>query len=107
VAKGRFRSLSDVVADGAQWLVVNEREHREQFKQLCLTIVGLPRVRSHLLMGMCVVALHHTKIAGELEALRAAVSSVMNFLVGSSCDVTFLVEVVDWRSYAHSFSSPA
>jgi hypothetical protein len=34
VAKGKFCGLSDVAADSAQWLVVSEREHREQFEEL-------------------------------------------------------------------------
>jgi hypothetical protein len=33
VFKGKFHSLSDEMADGARWLVVSERERREQFKE--------------------------------------------------------------------------
>jgi hypothetical protein len=36
VAKGKFRSLSNVAANCVWWLVVSEREHREQFEELSL-----------------------------------------------------------------------
>jgi hypothetical protein len=80
------------------------REHREQFEELillqtrgfelCLAIVGPPRVRNHLLEGMRTVALRHTEMAGELAALRAAVSSIVESVLGHSPDETFQVEVV-------------
>jgi hypothetical protein len=52
-------------------------------------------VRNHLLEGMWITALHHTEMAGELVALRAAVSYAVEFALGRSPDETFRVEVVD------------
>jgi hypothetical protein len=50
VAEETIWSLSDMATDGARWLVVSERVHREQFEELsllwtqgselCLAIVG-------------------------------------------------------------------
>jgi hypothetical protein len=48
-----------------------------------------------LLEGMWITALHHTEMAGELVALRAAVSYAVEFALGRSPDETFRVEVVD------------
>jgi hypothetical protein len=79
-------SLSDM-ADAEHWWEVFEREHRVQLEELtllqtrgsklCLAIVGPPRVRNHLPKGMQLVALRHTEMVGELAALRAMVSSVV------------------------------
>jgi hypothetical protein len=78
--------LSDM-ADAEHWWEVFEREHRVQLEELtllqtrgsklCLAIVGPPWVRIHLSKGMQLVALRHTEMAGELAALRAMVSSVV------------------------------
>jgi hypothetical protein len=67
-----------------QW-EVSESECWEQFEELtllqtrgselCLAIVSPPSVWNHLSEGMWVAALCHTKMAGELAALWAAVSS--------------------------------
>jgi hypothetical protein len=104
VAKENFRGLSNVVTDGAWQLVVTEREHREQFEELtilqtwgselCLAIVGPARVRNHLSEGMRAAALRRTKRAGELAALRAVVSSAVEWVLGHSPDETLRVEVV-------------
>jgi hypothetical protein len=101
----KFCSLSDTSADGAQQLVLSEREHREQFKELsllrargsklCLVIVGLPRVRNHLSDRMRAAILHHTEMARELAALWATVSSAVELVLGCSPDETFLVDVMD------------
>jgi hypothetical protein len=84
--------------------VVSERERWEQFEELtllqtrgsdlCLAIVGPPRVRNHLSEGMRSAAHHHTKMAGELATLRAAVSSAVESVLGRSPDEAFRVEVV-------------
>jgi hypothetical protein len=104
-AEEKFHSLSDTSADGARWLMVFERERRKQFEELsllrargsepCLTIVGSPRVRNHLLEGMQVASLCHTEMAGELAALQAAVSSDAELVLGRSLDESFWVEVID------------
>jgi hypothetical protein len=62
VAEDNFHSLSNGSASCARRLVVSEKEHREQFKELsrlrawhselCLAIVGPPWVRNHLLEGI-------------------------------------------------------
>jgi hypothetical protein len=54
----------------------------------CLTIIGLPRVRNHLSVGMRVAALH-TRVAEELAALRVVVSSTVESVLGRSPDKTF------------------
>jgi hypothetical protein len=74
--------------------VVSERESQEQFEELsllqargfklCLTIVGLPRLSNHLLVGMWATTLRHTKMAGELAVLPAVVSSAMESMLGRS-----------------------
>jgi hypothetical protein len=104
VAKGKFRCLSDTVADSARQLVVSEREHQEQFdelsllhawgSELCLMIIGPPRVRNHLSVQMWAATLRHTKMAGELAMLWAAVSPVVQSVLGWSPDETFQVEVM-------------
>jgi hypothetical protein len=62
VAEENFGGLSDVVTDAERWQEESERECQEQFEELtlvqtqgsklCLTIIGPPRVRNHLLEGM-------------------------------------------------------
>jgi hypothetical protein len=96
----------------------SKRECREQVQELtllqtqgfklCLAIVGPLRVRSHLSEGMRIATLCHTKMAEELAALRAAISSVAVFVLGCSPNEAFWVEVdeliakflkqVEWRS---------
>jgi hypothetical protein len=64
---------------------------------------------------MEIAALHHTKMAEGLAALRAAVSSTVESALGRLPDETFWVEVVGklggnsggWRSGAHGFSGLA
>jgi hypothetical protein len=83
---------------------VSKREHREQFKELtllqtrgselCHIIVRPPWVRCHLTEGMQLVALRHTEMAGELAALRAAVSTAVESVLGRPPGDTFHVEVV-------------
>jgi hypothetical protein len=94
----KFHSLSDALADGAWQLVVSEMEHREEFEELslprawgvklCLAIVGPSQVRSHLSASMQVPALHHTEMARELTALRPAVSSITELVLGRSPNET-------------------
>jgi hypothetical protein len=79
--------------------VVPVREHQEQFEELtllqtqgselCLAIVGSPRVRNHLSEGMRVAALCHTEMAGELAVLRAVVFSAVEFTLGCLPDEIF------------------
>jgi hypothetical protein len=84
---------------------VFEKGHREHFEELtllqtwdsdlCLAIIGPPRVRNHLSEGMHTIALHHTEMARELAMLRSAVSLNVEFMLGCSPDGTFWVEVMD------------
>jgi hypothetical protein len=77
--KEKSQGLTNVVADAEWWLEESKRECRGQVEELtlhqtrdfelCLAIVGSLRVRSHLLEGIQVTALHHTEMAGELAAL--------------------------------------
>jgi hypothetical protein len=99
---------------------VSERERRDQFEELTLlqargsklshAIVGPPQGRHHLSEGMHFAALHYTKMAEELAMLWAAVSSVVESVLGCSPNDTFHVEVVgdlvakfqkleEWRSW--------
>jgi hypothetical protein len=105
VVKEKFCSLSDVSADGLQWLVVSEKEHQEHFEELsflwawgselCLAFPGPPQVRNYLLEGMQAAALHHVEVVGALTTLRAAVSSVVELVLERSPDESFWVEVMD------------
>jgi hypothetical protein len=63
--------------------------------KLCLANVDPPQVRNHVSEGMQIVAFHHTKMARELAALRAAVSSTVEFVLGHSLDETLRMKVVD------------
>jgi hypothetical protein len=63
--------------------------------ELCLAIVGPLRVRSHLSVEMRIASLQHIEMAGELAALRAAVSFGMKFALEHSPNDTFRVEVMD------------
>jgi hypothetical protein len=83
---------------------VSERERREQFEELtllqtwgselCHAIIGPPWARNHLSEGMWHAALRHTKMAGELAALQAVVSSIAESALGHSLKDTFHMEVV-------------
>jgi hypothetical protein len=67
------------VADVKQQQEESERACREQVEELtllqihgselCLAIVGPPRVRSHLSEGMQITVLRHTEMAEQLAAL--------------------------------------
>jgi hypothetical protein len=101
----KFCNLFDMSANGMQWLVVSEKEHREQFEELsllwaqgsemCIPIIGPPWVRNCLMEGMWATGLRYTEVAGELAAIRATVSFVAKLLLGRSPDETFWVEVMD------------
>jgi hypothetical protein len=96
-AEGLVRKIvvleGELVTERQTW-EVSEREHREQFEELtlletrgfelCPTVVGPPQARHHLFEGMQIAALRHTKMARELAALRAAVSSVVELVHGHS-----------------------
>jgi hypothetical protein len=96
--------LEDELAAERRSREVSERGHQEQFEELtllwtggselCHTIIGPPWVRHHLTEGMRLVALHHTKMAGELAVLRAAVSATAESVLGRSPSDTFRVGVV-------------
>jgi predicted transcriptional regulator len=58
------------------------------------TIIGLPWVRHHLSERMRLAALRHTEMAEELAALQAAVSTIVESVLGRSTSDTFCVEVV-------------
>jgi hypothetical protein len=62
---------------------------------LCLAIVGPSQVRSHLSARMWAAALCHTKMAGELAALWAVVSSAAELVLGRSPNETSQVEGVN------------
>jgi hypothetical protein len=104
VSEKNARILSDVAATTESWWVVSERKRREheslhpllqtRGSELCLAILGPPRVRNHLSEGMRIAALCHTEMAGEPAALRAMVSSTMELMLRCSPDETFWVEVV-------------
>jgi hypothetical protein len=65
--------LSDIAADAEWWQEESKRECQvwveevtllqNQDSELCLAIVSPPRVRSHLLDGMRIIALCHTEMA--------------------------------------------
>jgi hypothetical protein len=103
--KENSQGLSDVAADAERRLEESKRvcwEHVEELillqtrgSELCLTIVGPLRVRSHLLEGMLIAALHHNEMLEEFAALRAAVSSIVKFALRHSPNDTFQVEGVD------------
>jgi hypothetical protein len=57
-------------------------------------LAGPPRVRNHQSEGMRLAALCHTKMADEVAALRAAVSSAMESMLGHSPNEIFCEEVV-------------
>jgi hypothetical protein len=105
VVEENSRGLSDAAANVERQWEEYERERREQFEdfsllqtwgsELCLTIVGPPRVWNHLSEGMRIATLYHAEMAGELAALRATVSSVAEFTLGCSPNKSFWVEVVD------------
>jgi hypothetical protein len=81
----------------------SEREHRVHFEELTLlqnqgselghAIIDPPWAR-HLSNGMRLAALRHTKLAGELAAFRAVVSSATESVLGCSPSNTTRVEVV-------------
>jgi hypothetical protein len=62
---------------------------------LCLAIVGPSQVRNHLLARMRSAALCHTEMVGELTALRAAVSSAVELVLGRSPNETSQMEVTN------------
>jgi hypothetical protein len=51
-------------------------------------------VRSHLLEGMRVVALHHTEMTTKIATLQVVVSSTVEFMLGRVPTKTLWVEVV-------------
>jgi hypothetical protein len=57
-------------------------------------ITSPPRVRHHLSKDMRLVALHRTKIVGELAVLQAVVSSAIEKMLGHLPSVSFRVEVL-------------
>jgi hypothetical protein len=63
--------------------------------ELCQAIVSPPTVQGHLLEGMKSATICHTELAGQLTALRAAVSSATQFVLGCSPSEALWVEVVD------------
>jgi hypothetical protein len=87
-----------------RWLEVSKGECHEQFEELtllqnqgselCLAIVGPPKVRNPLSEGMRVATFLHTEMARELAMLRTTVSSAVESMLGRSPGETFRVEVV-------------
>jgi hypothetical protein len=62
---------------------------------MCQSIVGPLRVKSHLSEGMQIATICHVEMAEKVAALRAAVSSAAEFMLGRSPTKAFKVEVVD------------
>jgi hypothetical protein len=93
VAKETTRGLSSMVADAEWQWEESKRGHWEQLEELillqtrgselCLAIIGPPQVRNHLLEGMRIAALRHTKMAGELAMLLTVMSYAMEFALGA------------------------
>jgi hypothetical protein len=83
---------------------VSERGCQEQFEkltlrhsrgsELCHAIISPPRPRHHLSEGMRIATLRHTEMAGELAALWAVVTTVVESVLWRSPNDTFRVEVV-------------
>jgi hypothetical protein len=96
--------LEDELAVEHRAWEVSEREHREQFdeltllqtqgSELCRAIVYHPWARHHLSKGMWLAALYHTAMARELAALRVAMSTTTELVLGHSPSNTFNVEAV-------------
>jgi hypothetical protein len=63
--------------------------------ELCLPIVGLSQVRSHLLVRMRAAVLHHTEMVRELAVLHVVVSSAAVLALGCLPDETCQVEVMN------------
>jgi hypothetical protein len=57
--------------------------------ELCLSIVGPPRVRNHISEGMRPMTLCHIEMDGEHAMLLAVVSSAMELVLGCSPNETF------------------
>jgi hypothetical protein len=82
---------------------MSEREHRACFEKLTLlqirgselfhAIISPPRAK-HLSEGMRLAALRHIEIVGELTVFQAAVSSIMESVLGRSPVNTALAVVV-------------
>jgi hypothetical protein len=99
VAEEKSRGLSDAAADAERQWEVSEMELWEHFEELtllqtrgfelCLTIIGPPQVRNHLLEGMHITSLRHTKMAEDLAVLWTAVPSAVELALGHSLDETF------------------
>jgi hypothetical protein len=80
VVEENSRGFLDATAYAERWWEESEREHWEKFEEftllqtrgseLCLAIVGPPRVRNHLSEGMRIAAICHTKMVKELAVLR-------------------------------------
>jgi hypothetical protein len=96
--------LEDELAAEHRAREVSERERQKQFEELtllqtrgserCHANVGPPLARHHKSKAMRLVALHHTEMAEELAALRVAVSSAMESVLGCSSNHPIHVEVL-------------
>jgi hypothetical protein len=85
VAEEKSCGLSDAATNAECRWEVSKKECREHFEELtllqtrgselCLAIVGPPRVRNHMSEGMQIAALLHIEMAREFVVLRAEVSS--------------------------------
>jgi hypothetical protein len=83
---------------------VSERECQEWFEehtllhtwgsQLCHAFTGPLQVRHHLSEGMRIVTLCHTKMLEELTALQAAMTTIVESVLGHSPSDTFRTELV-------------
>jgi hypothetical protein len=105
LAEENSRGLSDAAANTECRWEVTEWERQKQFdelthlqtrgSELCLVILGPPRVRNHPSEGMQLMALRHSEMAGELATLRVTVPFVADSALGRSPGEIFRVEVVD------------
>jgi hypothetical protein len=96
--------LEDELAVEHQAWEVSKREHQVRFKELthlqtwgselCHSNIGPPWVRHYQSEEMRIATLHHTKMAGELAALRAVVTTTTESVLGRSPNDTFRTAVV-------------
>jgi hypothetical protein len=103
VAEENSYGLSDTAVNAKHQWERTKRERREHCEELTLLQTwgsklcldcGPPRLRNPLPEGMWIPALRHTEMAGELIALWAAVSSIVELVLKRSPDKTFRVLVV-------------
>jgi hypothetical protein len=84
-----------VLRDGATGAVQGAFPSGGLGAELCFAIIGPSQVRISLSMRMQATTLCHTEMAGELTALRAAIYSTVELVLGCSPSETSRAEVVN------------